>query len=88
MLSGEFATYLSGRYIEINIYPFSFCEYINYYKIQDDFKASFYRYLEEGGMPSTFDYGSDDKKLILMDLYNSIVLKDIIQRNNVKNVDF
>jgi predicted AAA+ superfamily ATPase len=43
--------------------------------------------LEDGGMPSTFDYSGDDKRLILMDLYNSIVLKDIIQRNNVKNVD-
>ena len=38
-------------------------------------------------MPSTFDYNGDDKRLIRIDLYNSIVLKDIIQRNNVKNVD-
>ena len=38
-------------------------------------------------MPSTFDYGQDNKKLVIQDLYNSIVLKDIIQRNNVANVD-
>ena len=38
-------------------------------------------------MHSTYDYGGDGKKLIIMDLYNSIVLKDIIQRNNIKNVD-
>ena len=87
LLSGEFATYLSGRYVELNIYPFSFREYLDYYEIVDDFKAHFYRYLEDGGMPSTFDYRGDDRKLILTDLYNSIVLKDIIQRNNVKNVD-
>lgn len=87
LLSGEFSTYLSGRYVELNIYPFSFREYLEYYKITRDFKTHFYRYLEDGGMPSTFDYMGDNKKLVLMDLYNSIVLKDIIQRNNVKNVD-
>lgn len=87
LLSGEFATYLSGRYVELNIYPFSFREYLDYYKITSDFKTHFYRYLEDGGIPSTFDYQGDDRRLILIDLYNSIVLKDIIQRNNVKNVD-
>ena len=87
LLSGEFATYLSGRYVELNIYPFSFREYIRYNEITEDFKSHFYKYLEDGGMPSTYDYGGDDRKLVIMDLYNSIVLKDIIQRNNVKNVD-
>lgn len=87
LLSSEFATYLSGRYVELNIFPFSFKEYIEYHKISEDYKSHFYKYLEDGGMPSTYDYGRDDKKLIIMDLYNSIVLKDIIQRNNVKNID-
>ena len=87
LLSGEFATYLSGRYVELNIFPFSFQEYIKYNNITEDFKSHFYKYLEDGGMPSTYDYNGDDRKLVIMDLYNSIVLKDIIQRNNVKNVD-
>lgn len=87
LLSGEFATYLSGRYVELNIYPFSFQEYIEYHEISDDYKSHFYNYLEDGGMPSTYNYNGDDKNLVIMDLYNSIVLKDIIQRNNVKNVD-
>lgn len=87
LLSGEFATYLSGRYVELNIYPFSFQEYIEYHEISDDYKSHFYNYLEDGGMPSTYNYKGDDKNLVIMDLYNSIVLKDIIQRNNVKNVD-
>ena len=87
LLSGEFATYLSGRYIKLNIYPFSFREYLKYYNISNDFKTHFYNYVDGGGMPSTFDYNGDNKKLIIMDLYNSIVLKDIIQRNNVKNID-
>ncbi|AMK16260.1 ATP-binding protein [Methanobrevibacter olleyae] len=87
LLSGEFATYLSGRYLELNVYPFSFKEYITYYNISNDFKTHFYNYLENGGMPSTFDYEGDNRKVVLMDLYNSIVLKDIVQRNNIKNVD-
>ena len=87
LLSGEFATYLSGRYVELNIYPFSFREYLKYHKISDDFKTHFYNYLDDGGMPSTFDYEGDNKRLIIMDLYNSIVLKDIIQRNKIQNVD-
>lgn len=87
LLSGEFATYLSGRYVELNIYSFSFQEYIEYHEISDDYKSHFYNYLEDGGMPSTYNYKGDDKNLVIMDLYNSIVLKDIIQRNNVKNVD-
>ncbi|WP_295721840.1 ATP-binding protein [uncultured Methanobrevibacter sp.] len=87
LLSSEFATYLSGRYVELNIFPFSFEEYIEYHKISEDYKSHFYKYLEDGGMPSTYDYVSDDKKLIIRDLYNSIVLKDIIQRNNIKNID-
>ena len=87
LLSGEFATYLSGRYVKLNIYPFSFREYLEYHEITDDFKTHFNRYLQDGGMPSTLDYQGDNKRLIMMDLYNSIVLKDIIQRNNVQNVD-
>ena len=87
LLSGEFASYLSGRYVELDIFPFSFKEYIDYHNITNDFKTHFYKYLEDGGMPSTFDFGQDNKKLVMMDLYNSIVLKDIIQRNKVANVD-
>jgi hypothetical protein len=87
LLSGEFASYLSGRYVELDIFPFSFKEYADYHEINNDFKTHFYNYLEDGGMPSTFDYGQDNKKLVIMDLYNSIVLKDIIQRNNIANVD-
>ena len=87
LLSGEFASYLSGRYVELDIFPFSFKEYLDYHNITNDFKTHFYKFLEDGGMPSTFDYAQDNKKLVMLDLYNSIVLKDIIQRHNVANVD-
>ena len=66
LLSGEFATYLSGRYVKLNIYPFSFKEYLEYYGITDNFKIHFYNYLEDGGMPSTLDYGNDNKKIVII----------------------
>lgn len=87
LLSGELATLLAGRYVQIDVYPFSFREYLKYYNIQDNLNNHFLKYVENGGMPSTFGYDDENKKNILMDLYNSIILKDIIQRNNVKNVD-
>lgn len=87
LLSGEFASYLSGRYVEINVYPFSFKEYVQYFNIESDFKKHFLTYLEVGGMVSTYEYQDDSRELVMGDLYNSIVLKDIIQRNNIKNVD-
>ena len=64
LLSGELATYLSGRYVKLNIYPFSFKEYVEYFKIKSDFKTHFYNYLKEGGMPSTFNYENGEKKLL------------------------
>ena len=83
LLSGEYATCLSGRYVKINIYPFSFKEYVKYNKINSDFETHFYNYLEAGGMASTLNC----EKTSIIDLYNSTVLREIIQRNNVNDVD-
>lgn len=46
---------ISGRYVKLNIYPFSFKEYVEHHKLDSDFKTHFYNYLENGGMPSTFN---------------------------------
>lgn len=87
LLSGEFATYLTGRYVEIKVYPFSFKEYLDYYSPDSeiDIKKLFFQYLEEGGMPSSFEL--ENKLQYLNDLTNSIISKDILQRFNVKNID-
>lgn len=87
LLSGELATLLAGRYVHIDVYPFSFKEYLEYYEVQNNIKDHFIKYLENGGMPSTLEYVDENRKIVLMDLYNSIVLKDIIQRNKIKNID-
>lgn len=86
LLSGEFATYLTGRYVEIKVYPFSFKEYMEYYKDSNlSQKELFNKYIENGGMPSSFQL--ENKMQYLDDLTSSIINKDILQRFNVKNTD-
>jgi len=60
LLSGELSTYLSGRYITINIYPFSFSEYLGFYNIEPD-KKTYINYLQMGGIPEL--YNLPDKEL-------------------------
>lgn len=89
LLSSELSTLLSGRYIEIKMYPLSFKEYLtfnNYDKNNLDIK--FNEYLKYGGLPA-ITLIKDNNELVLSylnDIYNTIVKKDIIDRNNIKDV--
>lgn len=86
LLSGEFATYLTGRYINIKIFPFSFVEYLEYNKDSNlSKKELFMDYLTFGGFPPSFEL--DNKIQYLNDLFDSIVFNDIIKRFDIKNVD-
>ena len=92
LLSGELATYLAGRYVEFVIYPFSFAEFLemNCQKnSQIDKSACFTAFLKTGGMPFLANFLGDDsaKNQYLMDIYNSVVLKDVVKRNNIRDVD-
>jgi len=88
MLSGELATYLAGRYVEFVIYPFSFEEFM-LLKGEKDNKAAFMDYVKFGGMPflHNLNYDWTPSKQYLEDLYNSVVLKDIVKRNKIRDVD-
>lgn len=92
LLSGELATYLGGRYVEFVIYPFSFAEfkelYLSVYSQTSDTEC-FNKYLITGGMPylSNLNFEDEPIRLYLEDLYNSVVLKDIVKRNTVRDVD-
>ena len=88
MLSGELATHLAGRYVEFVIYPFSFREFL-LLKGEADAKSAFSEYIKFGGMPflSNLNYLWEPSKQYLEDLYNSVVLKDIVQRNKIRDVD-
>lgn len=92
LLSGELATYLAGRYVEFVIYPFSFAEFLEMNRqknSQIDKSACFMTFLKTGGMPSLANFLGDDsaKNQYLMDIYNSVVLKDVVKRNNIRDVD-
>lgn len=92
LLSGELATYLAGRYVEFVIYPFSFREFSELYHTVfpgSDSRAMFTRYLTDGGMPylSNLRYAEQPSRQYLQDLYNSVVLKDIVKRNSIRDVD-
>lgn len=92
LLSGELATYLAGRYVEFVIYPFSFSEFIELYNtIQPNTSETecFKKYLHFGGMPylATLQYNEAACKQYLQDVYTSVELKDIVRRNNIRDVD-
>lgn len=88
LLSGELATYLSGRYVSFKIAPFSFQEYCEIKGIHRPQDEDLVEYLTWGGMPQRFHLQNEaETATMLRDLYNSIVLKDIVQRTGAKDVD-
>ena len=92
LLSGELATYLGGRYVEFVIYPFSFSEFVELYHTvmpDESIRDCFQKYLLSGGMPylANIRYETEPGKQYLHDLFNSVQLKDIIQRNRIRDVD-
>ncbi len=85
LLSGELATHLAGRYMEIKMYPFSFKEYLDYKKIPPN-KNAFADYLVYGGFPFLLSLENETDKIeYLNDIFNSIFLKDIIERYNIRD---
>lgn len=91
LLSGELATLLAGRYVSFKISPFSFkevCEFKHYeldkYKLDEQFDD----YLTWGGLPQRFSLNSETEiRTYLLDVYNSIIIKDIVTRFKVKDID-
>ena len=92
ILSGELATHISGRYVSFKISPFSFKEVCELKNVLDKNKYElldvFEEYVKWGGLPQVFMQVDDmSKKTYLTDVYNSIIVKDIVTRFNVKDVD-
>ena len=90
LLSGELATLLAGRYVSFKIQPFSFKEVCELKGIEEKEKIekAFEDYMKWGGMPQRFYFNDEQEtKNYLMDLYDSIVVKDIISRYKVKDVE-
>ena len=90
LLSGELATLIAGRYIQIHIYPFTLSEAKQMLEQNGKFKsdeALFQDYLKYGGLPMRFSLEEISLDAYLSDTYDAIVVKDIIQRNNIKDTN-
>jgi predicted AAA+ superfamily ATPase len=88
MLSGELATYLSGRYVTIPVWPLSYAESLQLRGIGADRASAdvLNDYLTWGGMPQRFALGHQEMRAYLRDVFNSVILRDVVQRANLRDV--
>lgn len=86
LLSTEFSTLLSGRYVEIRMLPLSFREFLDFYEFAPNvsMEEKFQKYLQFGGMPILREYKFNEARSnqALEGIYSTVVLRDILQRNN------
>ncbi len=88
LLSGQLATLLSGRYVEIRIYPLSYKEFLTFHHLQEtDTTESFNSYLNYGGMPGLKDIPSSVRLDYLSDVVNTIIVKDIATLAQIRDID-
>ena len=88
MLSSELSTYLGGRYIEIHILSLSYREFLTFHGL-DDSDDSLLKYLGFGGLPHLYRLGLENEDMVweyIQNIYNTIVLKDVVQREGLRNV--
>ena len=86
LLSSDLATLFTGRTYEIEIYPFSFKEYLEYFKYKDIDEA-FKNYVMEGGMSGSYVYTEYNQKYnYINDVYNALIVQDIQQKYNIQNI--
>jgi hypothetical protein len=86
-MSKELATYLSGRYVEIPVYPLTFREFLQFRKGNDDIDEEFKKYLRYGGMPAIHYLQSEDEVIFayLNSLLNTLLYKDVVLRNRIRD---
>ena len=88
MLSSELSTYLGGRYIEIHVQSLSYIEFLQFHNFSDS-PESLDKYLTFGGLPHLYRFGLENKDMVweyIRNIYNTIVLKDVIERERIRNV--
>ncbi len=86
LLSSDLATLFTGRTIEIEVYPFSFNEYLTYFQIQNEFDDAFDSYVRTGGMPGSYAYKSEEKQYdYIRDVYSTILIRDLVEKYHIRN---
>jgi len=90
MLSWELSTVLAGRYVSFEIFPLTYSEFLDFSLPSDKGWDSFARYMRYGGLPYVHRLGSDDESILSYqrDVVDTIVLRDIIMRNSIRNTVF
>jgi predicted AAA+ superfamily ATPase len=94
LLSGDIAELLAGRYVEIRIHPLSFAEHLNFTAVMGedkgkDLNRQFMDYLQYGGLPGIHEINinTDAVTPYLLDIYNSVLLKDVISRHRIRDTE-
>lgn len=88
LLSGELATLLTGRYVEIKMLPLSFKEYVSGFENNSNYQSLFLDYMKNGGMPgvlSILDLDIDGINTYLDSIFSTVIVKDIMARNKIVN---
>ncbi len=88
MLSSELSTYLGGRYIDVHIQSLSYAEFLTFHRLEDT-RENLDKYLRFGGLPHLYRLGLEHEDMVweyIRNIYNTIVLKDVVQRENLRNV--
>lgn len=86
LLSSELATYLSGRYVNISVFPLSYKEFLDFYAV-DDSNESFLRFMKFGGFPELKELSGSELSLkaYIDGIYSTVLLKDVISRNKIRD---
>ncbi len=90
MLSGELSTLIGGRYQEIHVQSLSYQEFLCFHELEDN-DESLWKYVNYGGLPGLIQTGLEDEDLVwdyIRGVYHTVMLKDIIERNNIRNITF
>ena len=86
LLSSDLATLFTGRTFEIEVYPFSFAEFMKYFELNDPY-AAFTRYIQEGGMAGSYLYKTPETKYsYISDVFNTLIVRDIKRKYNIRNM--
>ena len=86
LLSSDLATFFTGRTIEIEVFPFSFREFMQYYELSEPY-AAFTRYIQEGGMSGSYLYRTPELRYgYISDVFHTLIVRDIQRKYRIRNM--
>lgn len=86
LLSSDLATLFTGRTYSVEVYPFSYKEFLEYHDLENN-QESYDRYVLEGGFSGSYLYNAMEKKYnYIRDVYKTMIVRDIVERNKIQNI--